>query len=229
MKLFTAVVLSMLVGGVANAHQKSTKSIGAIVVDRSGNALDDVVQVPAEIGEFAQQNDCYDGGQNARCIYQLPINGIVKPVFISVGNVTGEAVLLVTEVPGRMLDSAATYFEACEANPRNNVEKTTCSAIAWTFDQTGHLVYVVGYYTADSIDMTFRTGGYALEMTGSSLDNLTRGHGNAAMNDLATVVVGAPACLAASVLKAGFELIFTGRPSGIDCEAELKKKRAGIN
>ncbi len=229
MKLFTAVVLSMLVGGVAHAHQKSNKKIGAIVVDRAGNALEDLGEYPSEIGEFARANDCVVGGQNSRCIYQMPINGVVRPAFVTLGDFGGELALLVTEVPGRMLDAVQTSFEVCEANPRDNIEKTVCAGFAWTFHAAGHLVYTSGYYVAESVVHLGRAAGESVRFVSDALDAVTRGQLDAAIGDLLHGVGAMPLCYALSLFVNGIDSIaeLFGGNNGerLDCAEDVRKNR----
>lgn len=229
MKLFAAVALSMLIGGVANAHQKSTKSIPTIVVDRAGNFVEDLGEYPSEIGEFARANDCVNGGKNSRCIYQMPINGIIRPAFVTLGDMGGEAVLLVTEVPGRMLDAVQDSFEVCEANPRDRVEKTVCAGFAWTFNAAGHLVYGSGYYVAESVINLGRAAGETATFTTDAFDALTKGQLDAMVVDLLHGFVAMPLCYVGSLFANGINTIvgWLGGDAGerLDCAADVRENR----
>lgn len=231
MKLFAAVALSVLIGGAAHAHQKSNKKIGAIVVDRSGNALEDLGEFPSEIGDFARENDCVNGGSNSRCIYQMPINGIVKPAFVTVGDFGGEVILLITEVPGRMLDAVQESFEVCEANPRDNLEKSVCAGVAWTFNAAGHLVYGSGYYVAESVTNLGRAAGETATFTTDAFDALTKGQFDAMAADLLHGFVAMPLCYVGSLVANGVNTIvgWLGGNAGerLNCAKDVRESREG--
>lgn len=229
MKLFAAVALSVLVCGVAEAREKMTKSIPAIVVDRTGNFIEDLGEYPSEIGEFARANDCVHNGSNSRCIYQMPINGIVRPAFVTLGDMGGEAVLLVTEVPTRMLDAVATSFEVCEANPRDRVEKTVCAGFAWTFNKAGDIVYGSGYYVTESVVNLGRAAGETATFTTDAFDALTRGRLDAMAVDLLHGFVAMPLCYVGSLFANGINTIvgWLGGDAGerLDCAEDVRRNR----
>ncbi|MCB0407190.1 MAG: hypothetical protein KDD34_03235 [Bdellovibrionales bacterium] len=194
MKLFTALALSMLVAGVAQARPKSEKRIPAIVVDRAGNVVQDLGELPAEIDTFAKENDCYNGGKNSRCIYQLPIKGVVGPLWLTAGDVAGETTLVFTEVPVRMLDYVASTFEACEAKAYHKITKKTCAGFAMTFSAAGDVTYAVGHFLASNV-YDLRDSGYqTINFTSAAVDALTRGQIATAMDNTLAGWLLTPAC-----------------------------------
>lgn len=229
MKILAALALSMMIGGVAQAHQKSTKTIPTIVVDRSGNFVQDLGEYPSEIAEFARQNKCINGGKNARCVYQLPIDGIIAPAFVTVGDMGGEAILLVTEVPARMLDAVQTSFEICEANPRYNSDRVICAGFAWTFNAAGHLVYGTGYYVAESVINLGNAAGTTAEFTTDAIDAVTKGRLDAMATDLVFGYVLMPVCFVGSVVANGIKTVsgWLGLDPGqrANCAIDLRKAR----
>lgn len=143
MKIFALLVASLLVAGVAEARDKSTKRIDEIIFDRTSSAVVDVVEAPSELMQWARDNNCTINTEKNQCIYEFPAKGMVAVAIDTTGDIVQEGALIMTDVPVRILDWMTTQFERC-AQSAYTVDQVVCNGLAVAFTWTANGVHMVG-------------------------------------------------------------------------------------
>lgn len=219
MKALMALLALVAMAATANAREPLNENVGVYVFDAAKNTGTHIGQVNSDILEFADENDCRHKGNNARCVYQMPLEGLAEPVMIGVGRVAGELVILVTDVPTRTLDFIAAGFASCADSAPDKLGEAVCNGFAFTFDAAGEIYYGVGHYNAESVGMTSRTLAQTFEFGSNMITNLTRGNIDEAAKDF---VAGGPLTLGCLLLSP-FNLILDGK--GINCDEWVANER----
>ena len=221
MKALIALLALAAMASTANAREPLTDTIDVYVYNAAQNTGRHIGQVGTDIADFARENDCRHNGNNTRCIYQMPLEGLAEPVVIGTGRVGGELVVLVTDVPTRMIDFVSASFDRCADASLLKPGELICRGFAITFDAAGDIIYTVGHYGAASTNMTARSVAQVFELGSSAITNMTtRGQFGEGVKDLVAAGILTPGCLLASP----FALVLTG--NGINCDEWVAEERA---